>query len=120
MNQKIKQNIFFLALALVVGVGMNYAGAWTGPTGTAPANDVSGLIDVSFEDQVKGRDPSQFPPVTGVLIDVDDPTSSTDTFSTTNSATWIYTIVDDDTFVESLTGPEFICADENGKLIICP
>ena len=45
MNQKIKQNIFFLALALVVGVGLNYAGAWTGPTGTAPANDVSGLID---------------------------------------------------------------------------
>ena len=116
MNQKIKQNIFFLTLALVVGVGMNYAGAWTGPTGTAPANDVSGLIDVTDENQIKGSNT----PTGGVLLDIDDPTSTTDTFSTTSSAVWNEAIVDDDTFVESLTGPEFICADENGKLIICP
>ena len=116
MKQKIKQNIFFLALALVVGVGLNYAGAWTGPTGTAPANAVSGLIDVTTSYQVKGNTV----PTDLILLDIDDPGSSTDTFSTTNSAIWNETVVDDDTFVESLTGPEFICADENGKLIICP
>lgn len=116
MNQKTKQNIFFLAIALVVGAGLNYAGAWTGPTGTAPANDVSGLIDVTTIEQIKGHTA----PTTGILLDVDDPASTTDTFSTTNSAVWREAVVDDDTFVESLTGPEFICADENGKLIICP
>ena len=116
MKKNLKQNIFFIALALVLGMGMNYVGAWTGPTGTAPANDVSGLIDVTVNNQIKGHTV----PTAGILLDIDDPTSTTDTLSTTNSATWLYTIVDDDTFVESLTGPEFICADENGKLIICP
>jgi hypothetical protein len=116
MKQNTKQNIFFLALALVISVGIHYVGAWTGPTGTAPANDVSGLIDVSTDEQIKGHTA----PTVGILLDVDDPTSTTDTFSTTNSATWLYTIVDDDTFVESLSGPEFICADSTGKLILCP
>lgn len=115
MKKNIKQNIFFLALALILGIGMNYVSAWTGPTGTAPANDVSGLIDITPQYQAKGTIPTDM-----ILLDVDDPTSTTDTFSTTSSAVWNETVVDDDTFVESLTGPEFICADENGKLIICP
>lgn len=116
MKQNTKQNIFFLALALVIGLGINYVGAWTGPTGTAPANDVSGLIDVTTNDQIKGHTT----PTIGILLDIDDPTSTSDTFSTTSVAVWNRTVVDDDTFVESLTGPEFICADSNGKLILCP
>lgn len=46
-------NIKIVGLALILAVGMSYAFAWTAPTATPPANNVSAPINTSVNAQLK-------------------------------------------------------------------
>ena len=47
------QSLKTIALALILALGLNFAMAWTGPTGAPPANNTSAPVNVSNTAQIK-------------------------------------------------------------------
>jgi hypothetical protein len=105
-----------LILAVVIGLGASYASAF-GPTAPAPGNNVGGFLDQSVSEQSKGGSL-----LTSILLDVDNPSAIINDALSTNSIAVLNnaTVVNGDTYVNSLTGPSNVCADPLGKLVTCP
>jgi hypothetical protein len=115
--KKNMQLLKIFILTLVIGLGVSFAFAWSGPSGTPPANNVEGIIDVSNVFQSKGY---SFTSASPTVFDIDDANNINETFSTQSLAVWINMFINHDAYVNSLSGPNAVCSDPTGLLTVCP
>lgn len=120
--QSIKK-IKFLALAVVLGLGINYAIAVFGPTSTPPGANKENILNQSGFAQTKGGSGA---PIAGSVLNLDGTMSATNLFVSTNL------VIDGDVantdpngigdfYITSITGtPTRACVDSNHKIILCP
>lgn len=118
------QKFKFIALVAALAFGGHLVAAqflpYQGPTAPAPGNNVSGIIDTTDQEQAKGY--NSFTP--GVKLDIDKAGDPSDIFSSQNlgifSQIRVGRSLSGDTYVNSLPGPNSVCANDQGTLVICP
>ncbi|MFZ2072099.1 MAG: hypothetical protein WA101_01310 [Minisyncoccia bacterium] len=117
----ILKSIKVIVLGLVLGLGISYVYAtvgntqsvssnWAIPSGTPPAGNVVGPIDMSNKEQAKGGTP-----ITGSLLNIEG------TLSSDSLAVFGNSVVGGDLKASQLSGvgSRPICVDSSGKLIPC-
>lgn len=110
------QKIKFILLVAIIGLGIHFASAFPAPV-NPPSNDVTGIADITDQYQAKGYNFINTTPLT--KFDIDDSSDINETLSTNALAVFVDTIVGNDTYVNGLTGPNYVCSDHTGKLVIC-
>jgi hypothetical protein len=117
MKKKFQQ-LKFLILAIVLGLGVNYVSAvWTGPTQAPPGGNRDVVVNNTTSDQKKG---GTGVPTLPSLLDVEG------SMSATNLAVWRNAVVSHDVYINTLpctsttctNGPQPVCVDANHKLTI--
>lgn len=122
LHKKMNTKIKFLLLALILGLGLNYAIATFGPTSTPPGNNKANILDQSTSIQTKGGSGT---PVPGSLLNIDGTLSATNLFVATNAvidadATNTNPNGAGDFYINSLVGlPTRVCVNAAHKLILC-
>lgn len=122
MKKQLIQSVKIITLALLIGLGAQYimaaaggggssqAGIWTGPAGAPPTQNKGAPINVTAQGQAKNTSP-----LTGVTLNIGG------LFAADNISSFGYVASGDLSQANngSATYPAHVCADTNGKLILC-
>lgn len=123
MKKQLIQSVKIITLALLIGLGAQYimaaagsggssqAGIWTGPAGAPPTQNKGAPINVTTQEQAKATSP-----LSGVTLNIGG------LFAADNISSFGYVASGDLSQANngSATYPAHVCADTNGKLIVCP